>query len=51
MVFPAIFIEKLRHTIKVLSMIAAFKTNVTLVPTKYEPKLLTTVLQHSFEPY
>jgi hypothetical protein len=49
--FPAIFIEKLRHTIKVLGMIGASKPRVTLVPTKYETKLLTTVLQHTFEPY
>jgi len=48
--FPAIFIEELRHTIKVLDMIAASKPRVTLVPTKYETKLLTTTLQHSFEP-
>jgi hypothetical protein len=49
--FPASFIEELRHTIKVLGMIGASNPRVTLVPTKYETKLLTKVLQHSFEPY
>ena len=49
--FPAIFIEELKHTIKVLGMHGASKPGVTFMPTKYETKLLTTVLQHSFEPY
>ena len=49
--FPAIFIEELRRTIKVLGMIGASKPRVTLVPTKYETKLLNTILQHLFEPY